>query len=54
MAGDLAAARASYRIAAKTSTNLPELRYPSTKAAQLNDRLQAAGPSRSARRRRTG
>jgi RNA polymerase sigma factor (sigma-70 family) len=37
MAGDLEAARASYRIAARRTTSLPEQRYLETRAGQLTD-----------------
>jgi predicted RNA polymerase sigma factor len=38
MAGDHAAARASYRAAARRTTSLPEQRYLESKAARLPDR----------------
>ena len=37
MAGDLAAARATYRKAARATTSLPEKRYLEGRAARLKD-----------------
>jgi predicted RNA polymerase sigma factor len=37
MAGDLAAARANYRKAARATTSLPEKRYLEARAARLTD-----------------
>jgi predicted RNA polymerase sigma factor len=37
MAGDLAAARAGYRLAARRATSLPERRYLQARAARLPD-----------------
>jgi hypothetical protein len=39
MAGDVDGALTHYRAAAKSSTNLPEQRYLTTKAAQLHQRM---------------
>ncbi len=46
MAGDHAAARCSYRIAARRTTSLPEQRYLDARAAQLTeyDRERSAAP----------
>ena len=37
MAGDLAAARESYRLAARRTTSVPEQRYLESRAARLTD-----------------
>ena len=37
MAGDFAAARASYLLAARRTTSLPEQRYLASRAAQLSE-----------------
>jgi hypothetical protein len=37
MAGDLEAARATYRTAARRTTSIPEQRYLDAKAARLSD-----------------
>jgi hypothetical protein len=41
MAGDVAAARHSYRLAARRTTSIPERRYLESRAAEL----AAEGPS---------
>ena len=40
LTGDIAAARASYRAAARRTTSLPEQRYLEGRAARLNDELR--------------